>query len=343
MKIRRITAVILAMTFCMSAAPQVSAIAVNAEGLEAKNNGKEIELCSKVSFEGNTYVKSQEYDNIYEDGGQYVMAVNAVEDPTELVVIPLEREDISFDDNDAVKRFLNRDDLPKEAISSFNNKYQAYLESEDEDMVQPSLTLFEPAQTAATRASGDPDSISHYTYNGWKMMTYQFNYTNLSTGWKTINKGTTTKDKAALLYNVALSIGSAVNKRLSYFSSGTSILNAFLNYYGLTSNDVTKNVSDYFQARLVWDQSEKYTMRDFGGMTSWQTGLVTYKVTVRKLGQETYFAKSGKDPYTTDVTYNAMVKSAHYDSPWATAYANGSNTQWENIYWSSGDVQFNFN
>lgn len=40
MKIRRITAVILAMTFCMSAAPQVSAIAVNAEGLEAKNNGK---------------------------------------------------------------------------------------------------------------------------------------------------------------------------------------------------------------------------------------------------------------------------------------------------------------
>lgn len=133
-----------------------------------------------------------------------------------------------------------------------------------------------------------------------------------------------------------------MSKRLSFFGAGLSILEAFVDFYNMTTNDVSPNVGDYFQARLVWDQSEKYTMTDFGGLTGWQTGLVTYKVTVRKLGQETYFVNTGKDPYTTDVTYNEVVKSDHYDSPWVTAFENGGVTEWEHVSWSVGDVSYDF-
>lgn len=337
MKLQRTIAMILAMTLCLGTVAQAASSKESVGEQEIESD-----IYSRVSFAGKTYVRSQEYDGIYEAGNQYVMAVNDEEDSTKLVVIPMERKDINFNDKATVEAFLKREDIPKEAIASFKEKYQSYLALEGSETVQPSLTMFEPAKATTARGAGDPDYISYYTYNGWSMMTYHFDYTNLSTGWKNIVKGRTTKDKAQLIYDVALAVGSEVSKKISYFSTGKSILEAFLTYYGLTSNDISKNVSDYFQARLVWDQSEKYTMTDYGGLTSWQTGLVTYKVTVRKLGQETYFAKSGKDPYTTDVTYSEVVKSEDYDNPWAKAFENGGYTEWQYVSWETGDVSFNF-
>lgn len=330
-------AIALAAILCMGSVVQVSAGEVLVGEKETENG-----ICSELSLDGKMYFKSQEYDDIYEDGNQHVMVASKEENSTELVAIPMKRSDIKFNDKDAVEAFLKREDLPKEAIESFKEKYQAYLALEGETEIQPALTLFEPATTATTRNGGDPDYITTYTYNGWPMQTYHFNYTNNSTGWKNVKKGKTTKDTVKLIYDIALSVGSEVNKKLSYFSTGKSILDAFLNYNGLSSNQVTTNVGDYFQARLVWDQSEKYTMTDRGGLTSWQTGLITYKITVKQLGQETYFVNSGKGPYLTDRTYKEVVKSEHYDNPWATAFKNGDMAVREYVSWSTGGVSYDF-
>ncbi len=336
MKFRRTIAMILAVVFCTGTVAQAKVVV---DGKEPEG-----EICGELSFDGKTYLKSQEDDDIYENGGQYVLLANDEDNPAELTVIPMERKEINFDDEDAVDRFLNREDIPKEAIESFEEKYQAYLTSGGDENIQPSLIMFEPARTATTRGGGDPDYITTYTYNGWPMQTYHFNYTNLSTGWKNIEKGKKTKDVAKLVSDVVISVaGAGKNKALSYFSTGKSILDAFLSFAGMNSNELTTNVSDYFQARLVWDQSEKYTMTDRGGLTSWQTGLITYKVTVKKLGQETYFAKSGKEPNHTDASYNEVMKSEHYDNPWATAFKNGDMAVREYVSWSTGNVSYDFN
>lgn len=164
MKFRRKIALILAMLFCMETVAQAKVL--------VDEKGTESEICSEVVFDGETYLKSQRYDDIYENGDQYVMIVTDEDNSEELTVIPMERKDINFDDEDAVEMFLNRKDIPKEAIESFKEKYQSYLALEEDENVQPTLTTFEPASVATTRGAGSPDYITTYTYNGWPMQTY---------------------------------------------------------------------------------------------------------------------------------------------------------------------------
>ena len=127
---------------------------------------------------------------------------------------------------------------------------------------------------------------------------------------------------------------------MSYFTTGKSILDSFLAYYNLSNNNVSTDTKDYFEARLVWDQVTKYTYTNMAG--EWECGLVTYKVNIRKLGQETHFSKSGKGPYNTETTYNTVCSSPHFNDPWATAFNNGRYTVRENISWSTGDVNYDF-
>lgn len=343
MKIRRTGSLILALVMCFTMTVQAAVVSAYEGNFDEVYKAEPIDTCQEIFFRGDTYVKSEEFDDIYEDGNQYVMVIkSADEGSTQSVIIPVDRKNVEFSNAAAVEAFMSRENIPKEAIDSFNEKYQLYLEADEENIAPPALVLFEPAEAMVNKANGDPDQITYYTYNGWPMMTYQFNYTNLSSNWKTIKTGTATKDTASLVKEVSLSLGSILKGKLSFFSSGVSVLNAFLNHYGLTSTQVSKNVEDYFSARLVWDQVEKYTMRDFGGLTGWQTGLVTYKVTIKRLGQETYFANTGKAPYLTDRTFNEEVKSDHFDNPWATAFANGTYTVWEYISWSAGSVRYDF-
>ena len=101
-----LVALILAMLFCMETVAQAKVL--------VDEKGTESEICSEVVFDGETYLKSQRYDDIYENGDQYVMIVTDEDNSEELTVIPMERKDINFDDEDAVEMFLNRKDIPKE-------------------------------------------------------------------------------------------------------------------------------------------------------------------------------------------------------------------------------------
>lgn len=306
-----------------------------------------------VTYGGQTYFKSEEFaelcDNIYISNGQYLMEIDGPEDSS---FVPVERVDIAFSDDMAVTNFLNRTDIPQEAKDSFVQKYQAYEASTEDYMTAPTLTFFEPDDAIATRSGPgvpDEDNIFHYNYNGWDMMTYQFIYEGLSTSWKNIERGRGTKDLAAAVYDVTITVasevGSEIARRLSFISTGVSVLTAFLNAFGYSANNVSENVSDYFQARLFWDQTEKYTMTDFGGATSWQTGLVTYKVRIRNLATELYLADTKQ--INTEITDyendNVVVKSPHFDNPWKTAFDRGYyNTFWEYVSWEAGGVKYNF-
>lgn len=259
---------ICALVLCFTTSIQVFAVYPD----EKVSNSDE------VFFSGDTYSRCEEFEDIYLSGDQYVMKVTT---PEENILIPVEKVAVPFTDDVAANEFMNRDDIPQEAKDSFLKKYQSYIAAPESYDVIPAMIYFEPA--VATRSgSGTPDKIIHYTHtNGAPMMTYQFFFVNSSTGWKNVQKGTSTKDKTSVIYNISLSIASLGKvKVLSYFSAGQTILSAFLSYYGLTTNSVTANSQDYFQARLVWDQTEQYTMADHGN--GWQTGLVTYKITDRK-------------------------------------------------------------
>lgn len=288
-----------------------------------------------------SYSESTEFDGIYKSvDGQYAMKVSAENSSktltrsSESIFIPVERIDIPFSDTIAVRAFVNRTDIPAEIINDFQDKYESYLNSNSKEKENVHATLFAPA------ANGNPDVILKYTYNGYPMQTYQFNYTNCSTGWKDVKKGAGTKDKVKLIKDVAITIGSALSTKLSYFSTGKSIWDSFAAYYKLSDNSVSTDTKDYFEARLVWDQVTKYTYTNMAG--EWECGLVTYKVNIRTLGQETYFSKSGKGPYNTETAYNTVCSSPHFNDPWATAFNNGRYTVRENISWSTGDVKYDF-
>lgn len=301
-------------------------------------------------FEDQIYQKTDFAENIFKsEDGHYIMAIQTSDSenntPYTLMqnefIIPVERIDIDFADKQSVNTFINRSDIPEEIIDDFNNKYKQYLSTDYDELETPRAMFFMPTTTSS--GPGLPDKTLYYTYKGYDMMTYQFIYTSLSSGWKNVKKGTSTMDTVKLIKDVSISIGSIISDRLAYFSTGKSIFDAFVSWAGTSSNSVSPNVNDYFQARLVWDETVQHTMTDYGGTTSWQIGLVTYKVTIKKLGQETYFANTGKVPYTTDRDYNVTVKSPHYDNPWATAFTSGSyNTQWEYISWSTGSIRYDF-
>lgn len=139
----------------------------------------------------------------------------------------------------------------------------------------------------APRAPGDPDNILYQAYNNCPMKTHQFITTGNSTGWKNIKTEVKTKDTVKLVKDVSITIGSLFSQKLTYFTTATSVLDAFLSYANLTGPNLATNSKDYFQARLVW--VSQYTYRDWAG--EWQCGLVTYKVLIKKLSQETHFKK----------------------------------------------------
>lgn len=294
------------------------------------------------SLDSKEYTESVDFDGIYVSAdGQYAMSApleistTSSRQSSEEILIPVERVDIAFSDAQAVDEFISRTDIPDVIINDFQAQYESYLELDIEQQEDTTATFF------GVRAGGNPDNIITTTYNGCPMMTHQFFYNNLSTGWKTVKSGAGAKDKAKLVKDVSISLGSLVSKRLTYFSTGKSVFDSFLTYFGLSDNNVTTNGLDYFEARLTWGQKVQYTMRDWAG--EWQCGLVTYSVNVRNLAQEQFYANSGKDAYLTEANHNVTVNSAHYASPWKTAYDNGRYTEREYVSWSTGDIRYDFN
>lgn len=275
--------------------------------------------------------EATEYDEVYFEAtaNEYIMRVeNSGNDE---IYIPVEKISIDINNVNKVDAFLNRTDIPREVLDDFETVYEQQAQLKNTDFT---ATLFVPK---AALASSDPDKIYHKDSYGRDMLSYKYFYTNQSTGWKDVKRGSGVKELARSLKTVILATAGMASKAVSYLQSGASILQAFYDYYSV--NNVTASTSDYLQARLVWDETKQYTYAYDG---AWQLGLYTSYITLKKVGIEEYFYKSGKAPYTSDRTVNIHIYSKHYYDPWDYASAHIYNYVEERIKWSTNGLTFYF-
>lgn len=307
-------------------------------------------------FNGESYSATQDFENVFvSESGEYLLRLHEdSEDGTAFlngkiptgkeILIPVERIDADFSDVSSILAFSKLRNIPQVIIDDLNQNYENYLTINDTEYV-PHVTLFAPI-SSASRVSTSPD---YKTIDGFRMKTYQVNYKSQSTGWKNVKKGTKTKDTAKLVTDTiiaGMSLGSSpLTKTLSFFASGASALQNFLDYTALNQNQISGSTSDYFQMRFVFDKINQYTATDYGnpGSEDYQVQLITYKVTIRQIGSEVYFANTNKDPVTVDRTCHTEITSGHFDDPWETAFKRGQqNPGYEDISYTTGGVTFTF-
>lgn len=254
-------------------------------------------------------------ESIYiSESGQYLMktlmnensiAVNSKiqTNNTAELLVPIKRIDIDLSDTGSVAGFVMRDDIPQVIMDDFNAIYAEYLETADATS-QTRMSFFSPMLSSNSLLS-----TSYYTYQGFQMKSYQVYY------------------KAVC-------------------SSGVSILEDLLEWSGLSSiEEVVPSTSDYTKTRVNYDRVMQYTMTNYGnpGSEDFQVQLITNKITIVNIQTDTLIINIGEGARVCTTPSGAVIKSPHFDNPWATAFKRGyNNPGYEDITYTVGGKTIKF-
>lgn len=162
----------------------------------------------------------------------------------------------------------------------------------------------------------------------------------MNTLYQTISRGTTAKNVADGIFDVALAIAS-LTKYVGFLTTGISLYDAFANMFGISW--ATGATDDSVQVRLIYDNTDQWTSRNING--EWYIGLVTQKVVISNIASEQYYWNSvNRQGHTYPKNRNVSVthKSSNFDSPWAVAYQWCYNPVTEYMHWQRGGVLFYF-
>ena len=267
------------------------------------------------------------YDSYYrDDNNQYYLRKDSDGNSE---YIPVDCVFVDYGNESSILQIMNSD-YGNEFKESVWRDYELYLSLPDNEKFL-GVAFIERYDAKDYGKSGTRDYIYNPdgTYRSIEYIVY-----NYSTGWQYLKQGTGTRNAITNIAQVAATIfasgSSYASTAVNYFLTGITIVNAFKSFYNLgASYVIPTNASDYFQARLVFDKYTRYVHRKMTS-TSWETCLVLNKATVKKIGQETYFAGTGEAPYTSDRTVNQTYTCDHYYNYWAYATNfNGDTTYYE--------------
>lgn len=303
------------------------------------------------TYNGESCCAVAEFDDIFiSKSGQYFMCLpestgketSMICDTVEIAesrefLIPVEKIEIDISNKNCITALSQRNDIPQIIVDDLIANYEDYKEVEN----LPQVTLFAPYASSKDE--------EYKIIDGFRMKTFRIYINGGSTSWMIVKKGKNTKETAKTMKDVlvqAISFGgSAAAKTVSYFASGISVFQAFLNFTKMTENTIVSSTEDYVQMRFVFDTIKQYTSTDYGnpGDEDYQVQLVTYKTTITQIGEEVYFANTGKGPSTDDRECHVEIQSGHFDDPWETAFKRGrQNPGYEDITYTTGGVTFTF-
>ena len=266
--------------------------------------------------------------------GEYAMEITA---ETTVLLIPVGRLDVDISNESSLDMFLTNQNVSEVAKQRLLEKQQ-YI---DDNGLKPfSAAYFSPkllnaeSNTAMTRGS----SYWYYTYNGYPMVSERLYTYGYSTKFVDVASGTNTGQIINGLFNIALIAAGMANISFGFVYSGISLLAAILNLVG--GNYVSGTTSDFMQIFLEYDDCSQWTYLIAG--SEWWLGLCTQEVTVNRVG---FYGKLGgvvKGPNAFNVS--ATQRSAHFSSPWSTAWANAGSiappTEW--LSWKIGNTTILF-
>lgn len=159
--------------------------------------------------------------------------------------------------------------------------------------------------------------VTNYTYKNAKMQDQVVFYSNINTGFQTIESGLKTINTSKRVENLILSIGGVASKTLSIIGSG---ITAYGLYEDITGDKpITGHYDDYIQIKVYYDDYKKFTYCDIG--LGWQFGSETEKTKIlsSKLIQY-YFNYYGGREVEKETTYNKTYETENYSSPKEVAY-----------------------
>ena len=165
--------------------------------------------------------------------------------------------------------------------------------------------------------------------------------TGADTNTKTVSKGANTKITASNIVSVILTSLSMSNKSVPFLSNTISLFQAFVNQYG--ASWATGSSSDFLSVRLIYNNIDQWTYASIN--STWRLGLVTQYVKITNIRSDQHYwnsKTSTRKTHTTQRNPGIIMKSAHYDSPWATAYQWMNSPKTEYISWKIGSVTYRF-
>lgn len=265
-----------------------------------------------------------------------------IETDTGTQMIPVGKVDINLADEDDVARVLSNDNIAPEIKERIASEHQRIAE-EGYTVVDASLFSQELLPKNNTGGSGYSPQVTstYYTYKGARMRSDKLVYKGLDTDLQSVRKGTSTKDEAKLIAEIAITVVSMSNKYIGFLTSGISLLQAFNKVYGTTW--ATGSTTDYCRVGLIYNKTDQWTYRQIGN--DWYLGLCTQKAIVTNIASRQYYYNAAKrqgKTYPTNRSVSVTHKSPHFDSPWATAYQWCYDTKTEWMTWRCGGVTFYF-
>lgn len=192
------------------------------------------------------------------------------------------------------------------------------------DIMQKSNLAIENGNTNARAVIiGEPINkervqyVTNYTYKNAKMQDQVIFYSNINTGFQTIESGLNAISTSKKVENLILSIGGIGSKTLSIIGAGITAYDLYEDITG--SKPINGNYDDYVQLKVYYDDHKKFTYCDIG--SGWQFGAETEKT---KLLSSTliqyYFNYYGGREVETEKTYNITYETKNYASPKEVAY-----------------------
>lgn len=277
------------------------------------------------------YTMDTEVENIKESpDGKYAMVIPATTRST-TQYLPVGRLDIDPSDQQEVSNLQSNPYITQAAKAVISQKLEVINNPEAK------ISVFSPELLR----TDDRTEIKYHTYNGHEMMSEIIYTSGASVPYKTVESGTTVRNLAANLTNVAISVlGFANLTPITILSTGVAILTLMTDTGSLTS----ASASDYLQLMLVYNDQVQMTHTKMADGT-WALGLTSSAVQVTRIGTcqyYRYYSGSAPNPCTKERYINEIRKSPHYDNPWATAYQYQLQPEEELLRWRVGSTTYLF-
>lgn len=277
------------------------------------------------------YTMDTEVDNIkMSSNGEYAMVIPATARST-MQYLPVGRLDIDPADQQEISSFQANPYITQAAKEVISQKLETLTGPETK------ISVFSPELLR----TDDRTEIKYHTYNGHEMMSEIIYTSGASVEYKTVASGTTVRNLAANLTNVAISaLGFTNLTPITILSTGLAILTLMTDTGTLTS----ASASDYLQLMLVYNDQVQMTHTKMADGT-WALGLTSSAVQVTRIGTCQYYrhySGSAPNPCTEERYISETRKSPHYDNPWATAYQYQLQPEEELLRWTVGSTTYLF-
>lgn len=237
----------------------------------------------------------------------------------------VEKTDVPLSSEAAVSQVLGDESLPIEVREDIEEKYNILKENGMTNTV--SLHIYDDMGLYNPARGGVDDYPVYREYNGHQMKSIVTSWTDMNQPTEIIYEGKTTYPTASQLTDIALSLGSFVEKsktwdtRLAIFGLGKTLWSIYQESKPIKKT--TASLSDFVELSFTYDFYQKYVFVYSTSLEVWEDALEAQKAVIKDPFIRACFMSddgySGGRRIIDAKGQKVPVVSLSYDNPWETA------------------------